>query len=50
MQNILAPQSEARNTVKAYKNAGGLDNEFVLIPVFPICRQIHILQKMEIES
>ena len=35
MQNILAPQSEARNTVKAYKNAGGLDNEFVfVIPVF----------------
>lgn len=35
MQNILAPQSEARNTVKAYKNAGGLDNAFVfVIPVF----------------
>ncbi|HIS57527.1 MAG TPA: cadherin-like beta sandwich domain-containing protein [Candidatus Fimimorpha excrementavium] len=35
MQNILAPQSEARNTVRAYQNAGGLDNAFVfVIPVF----------------
>ena len=35
MQNILAPQSEGRNTMKAYQEAGGLDHSFVfVIPVF----------------